>query len=155
MTCEYERIAGITGSVLTGVIGLFVVITCAATLHARGVRVESAANAAEALAPLAGPYARSLSQSASSARPSLPPPYCRFNRLFPVANSRSTKVASTTGSAALRGSTPPNLAIAGLAAVIVLQPGLPLIRVLVLTQVLNALLLLPLLVFMYALARDP
>lgn len=60
MTCVYERIAGITGSVLTGVIGLFVVITCAATLHARGVRVESATDAAEALTPLAGPYARSL-----------------------------------------------------------------------------------------------
>jgi hypothetical protein len=31
MTCVHERIAGITGSVLIGVIGLFVVITCAAT----------------------------------------------------------------------------------------------------------------------------
>jgi hypothetical protein len=39
---------------------LSVVITCAATLHARGVRVESATDAAEALTPLAGPYARSL-----------------------------------------------------------------------------------------------
>jgi len=39
--------------------------------------------------------------------------------------------------------------------VIVLLPGVPLIGVLVLTQVLNAILLLPLLVFMYLLARDP
>jgi Mn2+/Fe2+ NRAMP family transporter len=38
--------------------------------------------------------------------------------------------------------------------VIVLLPGVPLIGVLVLTQVLNAILLLPLLVFMYLLARD-
>ena len=38
---------------------------------------------------------------------------------------------------------------------IVLLPGMPLIGVLVLTQVLNAILLLPLLVFMYLLARDP
>jgi len=37
---------------------------------------------------------------------------------------------------------------------IVLLPGLPLVAVLVLTQVLNAVLLLPLLVFMYLLARD-
>ena len=38
---------------------------------------------------------------------------------------------------------------------IILVPGMPLISVLVLTQVLNAVLLLPLLVFMYLLARDP
>ncbi len=43
----------------------------------------------------------------------------------------------------------------GLTLVIVLLPGMPLIGVLVLTQVLNAILLLPLLVLMYLLARDP
>jgi Mn2+/Fe2+ NRAMP family transporter len=48
---RYERVAVITGSVLTGVIGLFVIITCAATLHAHGLHVNSAADAAEALAP--------------------------------------------------------------------------------------------------------
>jgi Mn2+/Fe2+ NRAMP family transporter len=57
---RYERIDVITGSVLTGVIGLFVVITCAATLHVRGLHIDSAADAAEALAPLAGSFARSL-----------------------------------------------------------------------------------------------
>ena len=47
------------------------------------------------------------------------------------------------------------LGVAGLALVTVLLPGMPLIGVLVLSQVLNAILLLPLLVFMYLLARDP
>ncbi len=37
---------------------------------------------------------------------------------------------------------------------LVLVPGAPLITILVLTQVLNAILLLPLLVFMYGMARD-
>ena len=36
------------------------VVTCAATLHVRGLHVDSAADAAEALAPLAGSFARSL-----------------------------------------------------------------------------------------------
>jgi Mn2+/Fe2+ NRAMP family transporter len=45
--------------------------------------------------------------------------------------------------------------IAGVAAVIVLLPGLSLVPLLVLTQVLNAVLLLPLLVFLYGLSRDP
>ena len=38
---RYERVDVITGSVLTGVIGLFVIITCAATLHAEGLHVNS------------------------------------------------------------------------------------------------------------------
>ena len=45
--------------------------------------------------------------------------------------------------------------VAGAATVVVLLPGLPLVPVLVLSQVLNAVLLLPLLVFMYGLSRDP
>ena len=40
------------------------------------------------------------------------------------------------------------------AAGLILLPGVPLIRVLVLTQILNAILLLPLLFFMYGISRD-
>jgi Mn2+/Fe2+ NRAMP family transporter len=47
------------------------------------------------------------------------------------------------------------LCVAGVALCIVLLPGISLIPALVLTQVLNAVLLLPLLIFMYGLARDP
>ncbi|HEY5275513.1 MAG TPA: divalent metal cation transporter, partial [Coriobacteriia bacterium] len=43
--------------------------------------------------------------------------------------------------------------VAGVA--LVLIPGAPLVAILVLTQVLNAVLLLPLLWFMYGIARDP
>src|SRR4029079_16540899 len=51
---KYERIDGVTGAVLTGVIGAFVVIACAATLNVNGVSVESASDAAKALEPVAG-----------------------------------------------------------------------------------------------------
>ena len=47
------------------------------------------------------------------------------------------------------------LGILGLGAAIVLVPGAPLVRILFLTQVLNAVLLLPLLVALRALGRDP
>src|ERR1700748_2470596 len=57
---RYERVDVVVGSILTGIIGFFVVVTCAATLHAGGVPVESAADAAETLEPLAGSYARLL-----------------------------------------------------------------------------------------------
>ena len=49
-----ERIDVITGAVLTGVIGFFVVVACAATLHRDGLHITDAADAAVALQPLAG-----------------------------------------------------------------------------------------------------
>src|SRR5213078_778123 len=57
---RYERIDVVTGAVMTGVIGLFVVIACAATLHVQGVSIDDAADAARALKPLAGSLASVL-----------------------------------------------------------------------------------------------
>ena len=46
------------GMVLSNVIGFFIIVTTAATLHAHGVtEIGTAAQAAEALRPLAGPFA--------------------------------------------------------------------------------------------------
>ena len=45
---------------MTGVIGLFIVVACAATLHASGRRIHDAADAARALEPLAGGLASTL-----------------------------------------------------------------------------------------------
>ncbi len=57
---RYERVDVIVGAVLTGVIGLFVVVACAATLHAAGIEVDEARDAAQALEPLAGSLAATL-----------------------------------------------------------------------------------------------
>src|SRR5580692_2367445 len=47
-----------SGMILSNVIGFFIIITTAATLHAHGVtQIGTAAQAAEALRPLAGPFA--------------------------------------------------------------------------------------------------
>lgn len=44
------------GMILSNLIGYFIIITCAATLHAHGItQIDTAAQAAEALRPLAGP----------------------------------------------------------------------------------------------------
>ena len=57
---RYERVDVVAGAVLTGVIGLFIVVACAATLHARGHHVDDARDAARALRPLAGDAAATL-----------------------------------------------------------------------------------------------
>ena len=62
---RFERIDVITGAVLTRVIGVFVVVACAATLHADGRHVDDAADAALALLIPGAP----LIATSSSRRP--------------------------------------------------------------------------------------
>ena len=50
----------IAGSVTVSVIAFFIILVCAATIHIHGIKIESAANAALALVPLAGKYAAGL-----------------------------------------------------------------------------------------------
>ncbi len=56
----YERIDVVVGSIFAVVVAAFIMIACAATLHKEGVTINSAADAAMALRPLAGPYASVL-----------------------------------------------------------------------------------------------
>jgi Mn2+/Fe2+ NRAMP family transporter len=56
----YERLDVVVGSVFAVFVAAFITIACAATLHANGVRIETAKDAALALRPLAGPYASTL-----------------------------------------------------------------------------------------------
>ena len=56
----YERIDVILGCIFTDVVAAFIIIACASTIYAHGLRIESAADAARALAPLAGPFATVL-----------------------------------------------------------------------------------------------
>jgi Mn2+/Fe2+ NRAMP family transporter len=55
-----ERLDVILGSVFAIFVAAFIMIACAATLHASGVAVQTAGDAALALRPLAGPYAATL-----------------------------------------------------------------------------------------------
>jgi NRAMP (natural resistance-associated macrophage protein)-like metal ion transporter len=56
----YERIDVIIGSLFAIGVAVFITISCAATLHASGNRIETAKDAALALRSLAGPYASIL-----------------------------------------------------------------------------------------------
>ncbi len=56
----YTKYDVIVGSIMVNLIALFIVISCAATLHVHGIKVDSAKEAALALTPLAGPWASTL-----------------------------------------------------------------------------------------------
>ena len=58
---KYSRIDVVTGCLMTDVVAYFIVVACGATLYAHGItNITTAADAARALAPLAGKYAEIL-----------------------------------------------------------------------------------------------
>jgi Mn2+/Fe2+ NRAMP family transporter len=129
------------GTIFAILIAFFIVISTAATLHKHGIQIESAQDAARALRPLAGDYAEKLfavglfgaSMLAAGVLP-LATAYSITEALgFEKGVSRSFREA------------PIFLGIftflIAVGAVIAVVPNLPLVRVLLITQVINGLLL--------------
>jgi len=150
----YERVDVVTGAVLTGIIGFFVVVSCASTLHVQGVTISNAADAAGALEPLAGHLAHSLFAVGLIGAALLAAAVLPLSTAYSVCEFTGFEAAldDEVSEALLFYGT--YVVVAGVAALIVLVPGIPLIPILVLSQVLNAVLLLPLLTFMYGISRD-
>jgi Mn2+/Fe2+ NRAMP family transporter len=152
---RFERIDVTVGAVLTGVIGLFVVVACAATLHVRGIAVREAGDAAVALEPLAGGFAATLFGLGLLGAALLAAAIVPLSTAYSVSEAvgAPADVNDTLGQAPVFYGTYAALVV--LAAAIVLIPGAPLVSILFLSQALNAVLLLPLLAFMRRLGRDP
>jgi Mn2+/Fe2+ NRAMP family transporter len=129
------------GTLFAMSIAFFIVVSTAATLHKLGIQIETAADAARALEPLAGPYAAILfaiglfgaSMLAAGVLP-LATAYSISEALgFEKGVSRSFREAPI-----FLGIFTFLVAVGALVSMI---PGLPLFRVLLVTQVINGLLL--------------
>jgi len=57
---KYSRIEVMLGCIMTDVVSFFIIMTCAATLFTAGIAINSASDAAIALEPLAGTFAKGL-----------------------------------------------------------------------------------------------
>jgi Mn2+/Fe2+ NRAMP family transporter len=57
---KVSRADVIAGSVVVSIVAAFILIACAATLHSQNIRIDSAEQAAQSLRPLAGNYATYL-----------------------------------------------------------------------------------------------
>jgi NRAMP (natural resistance-associated macrophage protein)-like metal ion transporter len=129
------------GTVFAILIVFFIIVSTAATLHKAGIQVSSAADAAHALRPLAGRYAQTLfgigllgaSMLAAGVLP-LATAYSISEALgFEKGVSRSFREAPIfIGTFTF---------LVAVGAAIAIVPNLPLIRVLLVTQVINGLLL--------------
>ncbi|HET7483936.1 MAG TPA: Nramp family divalent metal transporter [Solirubrobacterales bacterium] len=150
----YERIDVIVGAVLTGVIGFFVVVACAATLHVQGIDVKDASDAARALEPLAGNTAATLFGLGFLGAALLAAAIVPLSTAYSVSETLGRKADLNDSFDEARSFYLSYAVVVTVAAVLVLIPGAPLIPILFLSQALNAVLLLVLLPFMRSLGRD-
>ena len=149
-----ERLDVVIGAVMTGVIGLFVVVACAATLHAQGRSIHDARDAAAALAPLAGGLASTLFAAGLLGAALLAAAILPLSTAYSVSEAFGYEAGLDDSFAQARVFYLSFGAVVVVAGAFVLVPGAPLVPILFLSQALNAVLLLPLLVLARGIARD-
>lgn len=149
---RYERIDVVVGALLTGIIGLFVVVACAATLHPAGIEINDAGDAAKALEPLAGSAASTLFALGFLGAALLAAAIVPLSTAYSISETIGRRADLDDSFSQARSFYLGFGAIVIVAAALVLIPGVPLIQILFLTQALNAVLLLVVLPFIRALA---
>jgi NRAMP (natural resistance-associated macrophage protein)-like metal ion transporter len=152
---KHSRADVIAGSFIVTLVAGFIVLTCAATLFKAGIRVDTAADAALALKPLAGRYCAALfafgllnaSLFAASILPlSTAFIICEGMGWENGVNKRFSEAPQFYGLYSL-------LVFVG--AAIILLPRIPLFRVMLISQVVNGIVLPVVLVFMLILINSP
>jgi Mn2+/Fe2+ NRAMP family transporter len=129
------------GAILSNLVVFFIVISTAATLYVHGQHVDSAAEAASALRPLAGPYAQILFAIGLFGASMLAAGVLPLATAYSISEAFGFEkgVSSTFREAPIFIGVFTFLVVLG--ATIAMMPGLSLIRVLIVTQVINGMLL--------------
>ena len=149
-----ERTDVVVGSILSDLIAAFIIICTAATLYVAGIQVSTADDAARALEPLAGPYARLLFGLGLFGASMLAASVLPLSTAYAICGAFGWErgVSYAWGKAPVFNGL--YTALIALGALFVLLPGLPLIQVIVATQTLNGVLLPVILIFLVRLAND-
>lgn len=150
---RFERLDVAAGAVMTGIIGFFIVVACAETLHTQGLHVDDAGDAARALRPLAGDAASTLFATGLLGAALLATAIVPLSTAYSVSEAagRAANVGSSVRAQPLFYGT--YVLVLAVSTAIVLLP-IGLVPLLISTQVLNAFLLLPLLACLMLLSRD-
>jgi len=151
---KYARVDVIFGSIMVNVVAFFIIMLCAVTLYQNGIKIETAKDAALALAPLAGQYCSWLfafgllnaSLFAASILPlSTAYTICEAFGWESSLNHRFMGAPQFYGLYSL---------MIFLGAGIILMPDIPLISIMFYSQVINGVLLPFVLIFMLLLIND-
>lgn len=150
---HYERADVISGVIFSILIAFFIMLSTAATLFPREITIETAAQAAEALVPFAGPYAEVLFAAGLFGASMLAASVLPLSTAYAVAEAFGWErgVSRSFGEAKEFTSLYTGLIVIG--AIVVLVPGLSLIGTMLVSQFLNGILLPVVLVFMILLVN--
>jgi Mn2+/Fe2+ NRAMP family transporter len=152
---RWERVDVVIGSVLTGVIGLAIAVACAATLHRSGVHIEDAADAAQALRPLAGSFATVLFGAGLLGASLLAAAIVPIATAYSIAEGLGAPASLDLDSRHFQLFYVAFVVLTIAAVSVVSIPGLALIPLIYASQVVNAVLLPLHVVALHILARDP
>jgi len=151
-----ERADAILGGVWTNLIALFIVVVTAVTLFPRGIHVvESAEQAALALAPVAGNFAKGLFAFGLFGASVLAATVMPLTTSYAVCESFGWESGISRKFSEAPVFMGLYTALIAIGVIVVLVPGLPLIGVIVVSQNLNGILLPIVLVFMLRLVNKP
>ena len=151
---KHSRLDIVLGSFIVTIVAGFIILTCAATLFKAGVRVETAADAALALKPLAGKYCSALfafgllnaSLFAASILPlSTAFLVCEGMGWENGVNKKFSEAPQFYGLYSF---------LVFLGAAVILLPRIPLFRVMLISQVVNGIVLPVVLIFMLILVNS-
>jgi NRAMP (natural resistance-associated macrophage protein)-like metal ion transporter len=151
---RYERLEVIFGSIFANVIALSIVVTTAATLFVHHTPINTAADAAQALAPLAGRYAALLFGVGLLGASMLAGGVLPLATAFSVSEAFGWEKGLSTNPSEAPAFYTLFTSLIVIGALVTLVPGLPLIQLLLVVQVINGLLLPALLVFIVLLASN-
>lgn len=153
-TYAYTRWDVLVGAFFTGFIAFFIVVATAATLHVNGIVIETAGDAAVALAPLAGKYASLLFAFGLFGASMLAAFILPLSTAYAVCEAfgfeRGISKSYKTAPVFFGFYT----VIIFVSALVVLWPRLSLYHVMLTTQVVNGVLLPPVLIFMVLIASN-
>ncbi len=151
---KYSKLDAVFGAIVVNVVAFFIVVACAATIHANGIQVNNVADVSNALVPLAGQYASILfafgflnaSLFAASILPLSTAYYVCESLGFEAGVSKGFREAPIFHGL--------YLGLIILAVIVIMIPNAPLLTILYLSQVANGLLLPFLLILMLLIIND-
>jgi NRAMP (natural resistance-associated macrophage protein)-like metal ion transporter len=151
---RFARVDVLFGAFLTGVNAFFMIVVAGAVLYPAGIHVETAADAAAALLPLAGPQAQLLFAMGLLGASLLAATIMPLSTSYAICEAfgQESGISKNFRDAPVFMGLFTFLLVGG--AVVVLIPGLPLIPLILLSQNVNGLLLPIVLVFVLRLAGD-
>src|SRR5439155_16071170 len=148
------RFAAVFGAILSDTISVFIIVATAATLFMKHIPVDSAADAAKALEPVAGQWATTLFAiglfGASMLAAGVLPLATAYSVTEALGSEKGVSLSFTEAPVFMGLFT----ALLAIGALVAMVPALPLFAVLIFVQVLNGILLPVILVFIVRLASN-